>query len=121
MDFELPRDVKMLQGLLRKFVEQELIPIEMEVNHDETIDPDILRGLQEKVKKLGLWHLDVPKEYGGAGLGLLARCVVQEEISKTKALPFRHNNLFGPQVGPILYEGNDDQKERFLKIGRAHV
>jgi acyl-CoA dehydrogenase len=115
MDFELPRDVKMLQGLVRKFVEQELIPIEMEsLRDDEEIDPDLLASLQEKAKKLGLWHLEVPKEYGGLGLGLLARCVVQEEISKTKALPFRHNTLFGPAVGPILYEGNDDQKERFL-------
>jgi acyl-CoA dehydrogenase len=115
MDFELPRDVKMLQGLVRKFVEQELIPIEMEsLRDDEEIDPDLMASLQEKAKKLGLWQLDVPKEFGGLGLGLLARCVVQEEISKTKALPFRHNTLFGPNVGPILYEGNDDQKERFL-------
>jgi len=115
MDFELPRDVKMLQGLVRKFVEQELIPIEMEsLRDDEEIDPDLLASLQEKTKKLGLWHLEVPKEYGGLGLGLLARCVVQEEVSKTKALPFRHNTLFGPAVGPILYEGNAEQKERFL-------
>ena len=115
MDFELPRDVKMIQGLIRKFVEQELIPIEMQVNHDEEVPEEIVRPLQEKIKGLGLWQLDVPKEYGGPGLGLLARCVVQEEISKTKAMPFRHNPLFGPQVGPILYEGNDDQKERFLQ------
>jgi len=105
----------MLQGLVRKFVEQELIPIEMEsLRDDEEIDPDLLASLQEKTKALGLWHLEVPKEFGGLGLGLLARCVVQEEMSKTKALPFRHNTLFGPNVGPILYEGNDDQKERFL-------
>ena len=45
---------------------------------------------------------------------MLARCVVQEEISRTKALPFRHNDLFGPTVGPILYLCNDEQKERFL-------
>ncbi|HEY7061975.1 MAG TPA: acyl-CoA dehydrogenase [Chloroflexota bacterium] len=113
MDFELPRDVKMLQGLVRKFVEQELIPIEMESNHEEEIDPDLLASLQEKIKKLGLWQLDVPKEFGGLGLGLLARCVVQEEISKTKALPFRHNTLFGPNVGPILYECNAEQQQRF--------
>src|SRR5215208_3141267 len=114
MDFELPRDLKMLQGLVRKFVEQELIPIEMQQHDGEDMDPAVLKPLQEKIKGLGLWLLDVPKEYGGLGLGLLARCVVYEEVCKSKALPFRQNELFGPTVGPILYFGNDDQKERFL-------
>jgi acyl-CoA dehydrogenase len=114
MDFELPREIKMLQNLVRKFVEQELIPIEMQVNHQEEIADEVLRPLQEKAKRLGLWLLDVPKEYGGLGLGLLARCVVREEVAKTKALPFRHNELFGPIVGPILYEANAEQRERFL-------
>ncbi|HZU05570.1 MAG TPA: acyl-CoA dehydrogenase family protein [Chloroflexota bacterium] len=114
MDFELPRELRMLQNLVRKFVEQELIPIEMQVNHEEEVPEEVLRPLQEKAKQLGLWLLDVPKEYGGQGLGLLARCVVQEELSKTKALPFRHNELFGPVVGPILYYCNEEQKQRFL-------
>jgi hypothetical protein len=114
VDFDLPREIKMMQGLLRKFVDQELIPIEMQVNLDEELDESVLKPLQEKVKALGLWQLDVPKEYGGLGFGMLARCVVQEEISRTKALPFRHNDLFGPTVGPILYLCNDEQKERFL-------
>ena len=51
----------------------------------------LLRPLHEKVKALGLWMLDVPQEYGGAGLDLLSRCVIQEEISRTVALPFRGN------------------------------
>jgi len=111
MDFELPRDVKMLQGLVRKFVDQELLPIEMEVNRSEDLADDVLRPLQEKVKALGLWLLDVPKEYGGTALGLLAQCVVQEEIGRTKAIPFRINELFGPIVSPILLDNcNDDQK-----------
>jgi acyl-CoA dehydrogenase len=63
---------------------------------------------------MGLWLLDVPAEYGGAGLSLLARCVIQEEIARTKALPFRNNPLFGPGVGPILYECGEAQRERFL-------
>jgi len=114
MDFELPRDVKMLQGLVRKFVEQELIPIEMQTGDGEETDPALLGPLQEKVKALGLWLLDVPKEHGGLGLGLLARCVIYEEVCKSKAMPFRQNELFGPTVGPILYHCNDEQKERFL-------
>jgi acyl-CoA dehydrogenase len=74
----------------------------------------LLRPLHEKVKALGLWMLDVPQEYGGAGLDLLSRCVIQEEISRTVALPFRGNPLFGPDVRPILFYCNEEQKQRFL-------
>jgi acyl-CoA dehydrogenase len=114
MDFELPDDVRMLRVVVREFVQRELIPIEMRVNGDESIPAHVLQPLQEKVKAMGLWLLDVPSEHGGSGLGLLARCVVQEEISKTKALPFRQNELFGPNVGPILYECTEEQRQRFL-------
>ncbi|HYU21162.1 MAG TPA: acyl-CoA dehydrogenase family protein [Chloroflexota bacterium] len=114
MDFELPWEVKTLQQTVRQFVERELIPIEIRVNQHEELSDDVLRPLQDKVKALGLWLLDVPKGHGGAGLGLLERCVIQEEISKTKALPFRHNELFGPVVGPILYHCNAEHRERFL-------
>ena len=114
MDFELPWEVKTLQQTVRQFVERELIPIEIRVNQHEELSDDVLRPLQDKVKALGLWLLDVPKRHGGAGLGLLERCVIQEEISKTKALPFRHNELFGPVVGPILYHCNAEHRERFL-------
>jgi acyl-CoA dehydrogenase len=87
----------------------------MQVNLSEDLASDVLLPLQEKAKALGLWLLDVPKEYGGQDLGLLAQCVVQEEIGRTKALPFRTNELFGPIVSPLLVDNcNDNQKERFL-------
>ena len=104
----------MLQGLVRKFVEQELIPVEMQVNQEEEVTDEFLNPLREKVKDLGLWHLDVPKEFGGQGLSLLALCVIHEEIGRTKALPFRENRLFGPVVSPLLFFATDEQKERFL-------
>ena len=58
--------------------------------------------------------LDVPQEYGVAGLDLLNPGVIQEEVSRTVALPFRANPLFGPDVRPILFYCNDEQKRRFL-------
>jgi acyl-CoA dehydrogenase len=74
----------------------------------------VMKSLQEKAKALGFWQLDVPQKYGGAGLDLLTRCVIMEEVARTVALPFRNNELFGPEVRAVLYHCNDDQKERFL-------
>jgi acyl-CoA dehydrogenase len=63
---------------------------------------------------MGLWQFDVPERFGGSGLGLLARCLIQEEIGRTRALPFRHNELFGPIGSPVLYHCQGEQIERFL-------
>jgi acyl-CoA dehydrogenase len=114
MNFELPEEVQMLRTVVREFVDRELIPIETQTHHDGVVEEELLRPLEDKVKQMGLWLLDVPREFGGAGLGLLERCVVHEEIARTKAMPFRGFSLFGPHIGPILYEADAEQKERFL-------
>jgi alkylation response protein AidB-like acyl-CoA dehydrogenase len=58
-----------------------------------------------------------PKEYGGAGLGLLQQVVVQEEFVRAGAplLPL-HSDSFGfSLIGPtLLAVGTEDQKQRFL-------
>lgn len=115
MDFDLPEELRMLKETVGRFVDRELIPLEREFRPEGEGMPDrLLKPLQEKVKRLGLWLLDVPEEYGGAGLGLLPRCVIAEEVSRTVALPFRTNELFGPEVRPVLFHCNEEQKKRFL-------
>ena len=117
MDFNLPEEIQLLRETVRRFVDKELIPLEREYRHDsEGPMPEHLLGpLQEKTKAMGLWMLDVPAEYGGAGLGLLPRCIIHEEIARAASLPFRSLELFGPEVRPVLFHCNDEQKERFLK------
>jgi acyl-CoA dehydrogenase len=115
MDFNLPEELQLLKETVRRFVDRELIPLERECRPEgEGMPAHILKPLQEKTKALGLWLLDVPPEYGGAGLNLLSRCVIAEELARTVALPFRSNEIFGPDVRPVLFHCNDEQKERFL-------
>lgn len=115
MDFNLSEELQMLKETIRRFVDKELIPLEREFRPEgEDMPERLLRPLQEKTKALGLWLLDVSQEYGGAGLNLLARCVIAEEVSRTVVLPFRGNELFGPEVRPVLFHCNEEQKERFL-------
>jgi acyl-CoA dehydrogenase len=68
MDFQLPEDVLMLRRVVREFVERELIPIEAHSHRDGSISGEVLRPLQDTVKAMGLWLLDVPEEFGGIGL-----------------------------------------------------
>jgi acyl-CoA dehydrogenase len=114
MDFDLPEELQMLKETVRKFVDKELIPIEMHTIENMELKPDIRERLEKKTKDMGLWMFDVPEEYGGGGLGSLAQVLVWEELSRTVALPSRGQGIFGPEVRPILYALNPDQKKRFM-------
>ena len=115
MDFHLSDELLMLQATVRRFVDEELIPLEAEYRPEADKMPDeMLLPLQEKAKSIGLWLLDVPKEYGGADLDLLTRCVIAEEVGRTVVIPYRINEVFGPEVRPPLFYCNEEQKDRYL-------
>ena len=96
MDFTLPEELRMLRDTVARFVREELIPLERDVIKREAergltdaplIDPDAEKELNSKARTIGLYGIDVPEEYGGQNLGMLAKAVVIEEL-KTSIVPF---------------------------------
>ncbi|MCH6569948.1 MAG: acyl-CoA dehydrogenase family protein [Acidobacteriota bacterium] len=115
MDFNLSDEQLLLKETVRRFVDEELIPLEPEYRPEAEAMPDkYLRPLQKKAKSIGLWLLDIPKEYGGADLDLLTRCVISEELGRTVVIPYRINEIFGPDVRPPLLYCKGEQKEKYL-------
>src|SRR3984893_8355343 len=115
MNFELPAELRLLKEQVRRFVDAEMIPVEIRSRVGDGMDPAIKASLEEKAKALGLAGYDVPVEYGGQGLGLLAKAVVWSELGRTIALPPRAVEIFGPNISPLLYLMNAEQKERYLE------
>jgi acyl-CoA dehydrogenase len=115
MDFELPEEYRMLRDTVRRFVDRELIPIELESMDGPNLKPEIRTELEKKAKEIGLWMPDVPEEYGGQGLGLLGMTIIWQELARTIALPPRpYRGIFGPEAKPLLYNLNPEQKEKYL-------
>ena len=114
MDFELPEELQLLKDNLHKFVDKELIPLEREVVNDVKLQKDLAKRLRPKVDQLGLWQYDVPEEFGGLGLGMMAKILVWSEVSRTTALPARNLDIFGFPVSPILYTLDGDAREHYL-------
>jgi len=122
MDFDLPDDVRQIGETVKRFVQQELMPLERVVMERDAnrgmtgteplIPPEDNVRLLKKAKEIGLWGIDVPEEYGGLGLGALAKCVVLEELNRT-IVPF----IFPPEA-PNLHMliacCTPEQKERYL-------
>ena len=114
MDFELPEELILLKETLRRYVDTKMIPIEKETCDGADLKPEYARRFEDDAKELGLWLMDVPDEFGGQGMGVLATVVVTEEISRSIALPARGVHFTGPNVRAILYALSDEMKERYL-------
>jgi acyl-CoA dehydrogenase len=114
LNFDLPEEIRMLKDNVRKFVDRELIPIERTARDGHKLKPEVRAHLTAKAKELGLSGYDVPVEYGGLGMGLIAKVTVWAELGRTIALPSRGVDVFGPNVSPILYHLNDAQKQKYL-------
>src|ERR1700688_3853936 len=103
MDFELPEELRLFKESLRRFVNSELIPVERDTLEGEEVKPHYRERFIAGAKSLGIWMMEVPEEYGGGGLSLLARSIVTEELSRTIALPARGGGIAGIPVRGILY------------------
>ena len=115
IDFEIPAEAKAIREKVRKWVQDECIPAEKEL--DTKPLADVLGPLRKKARAQGLWCPWVPKEYGGMGLGPLANALVQMELGESM-LGALSMNTQGPDdasMMTILAHGTEYQKEKFLK------
>ena len=94
MELDVPEEAYLLRDTIRRFVREVLHPVEVEIEETDRIPPHIV----EELRKLGLFGLAIPQEYGGLGLSLLAQCVVFEELAKA-SLCFR--SRVGTNNGPV--------------------
>jgi acyl-CoA dehydrogenase len=111
----LPQELKQLQEATRRFMEREVRPAEAGEPHDSYKLPmEKLKSLQAKARKLGLWCVQTPAEYGGAGLNLLAQCLVAEEAVKCKmGAYFPACGAFGSDPPNVIFSGTRRQIETY--------
>lgn len=73
-----------------------------------------LRQWQAKLHAAGYVGILWPKEYGGAGLGMMEQIIFNEEMARAQA-PELINKVGIHNVGPTLIQyGSDGQKRRYL-------
>ncbi|MET0607070.1 MAG: acyl-CoA dehydrogenase family protein [Beijerinckiaceae bacterium] len=113
--YDLPEDLVMLRETTRRFMKQVVIPAEEKVDHDAwELPAGVLAELQEKARGLGLWQVQSPAEWGGAGLGLLGQAVVAEESSQCRMGAYiAACHAFGWDCPVAIFEGRKDQIEKY--------
>lgn len=113
--WEMPEELEMLRKTTRSFMKEKVIPEEDKVEHDAfTLPEDVLKRLQAEARKIGLWYVQTPAEHGGAGLNLLAQCIVAEEAAKCRMGAYIPAcGAFGFDPPNIIYKGTPEQIEKY--------
>lgn len=71
------------------------------------------------VAELGFAGITVPKEYGGMGLGMIEKCLILEELSKSGSSIATNLDAHGMCINTILFAGSEEQKQKYLVPGAS--
>ncbi|OZD13113.1 cyclohexanecarboxyl-CoA dehydrogenase [Rhodococcus sp. 06-156-3C] len=116
--FTLTDEQHDLMSIVRRFVRDEIRPLEDSLDTDETHLPTPDYGrLSAKVKQMGLFNLDLPEEEGGPGMDLVTRCLLAIEMSQHRAgLYAPCYDVFGHtgQIPLLSAWATPEQREKYL-------
>jgi len=112
MNFGLNDEQKMMLDTVRRFIREELKPLEDEVEQAGHLNEAKAKAIHAKAKALGLYGLNMPAALGGGGLCAVDRMLCEEQFGHTTDILIRR--AFG-NVYETLLACRGEQVERWLK------
>ncbi|ASS73797.1 acyl-CoA dehydrogenase [Tumebacillus algifaecis] len=111
MDFNLTKDQRDLQQMVRDFAQNEIAPLAAELDASDEFPIELIR----KMGELGLLGIPIPEEYDGVGADFTSYMLAIEEISYASAsvgvILAVHTSV---GTMPILNFGSDEQKQKYV-------
>ncbi|WP_121742265.1 acyl-CoA dehydrogenase family protein [Natronorubrum halophilum] len=111
MEFGLSEEQAQIREEVKRFAENEIVPVAEEYDQEETFPHEVV----DEAVEMGLVGSSIPIEYGGAGYSTLETVLIAEELFSYDpgiALSILACS-FGTEA--IMEFGTEDQKERFLE------
>ncbi|HEY6986529.1 MAG TPA: acyl-CoA dehydrogenase family protein [Rhodanobacteraceae bacterium] len=112
MDFRYTEDQLSIQSIARDFAQKRIAPVAAEFDKSGEFPLDNIREMGQ----LGLMGIEVPHEYGGAGLDPVAYALAMIEIAAAdcahSTIMSVNNSLY---CNGILKYGTEEQKQKFVR------
>lgn len=102
-----------LRQQVREFAEGDIAPVARRLDEESRFPWDNVRRMAD----MGLFGVDVPREYGGMGLDYTSYLIVVEELARVDAshsITVSAHSTLG--LSPILAFGSEEQKTRFAPL-----
>ena len=110
MDFKMTEREELLRKTIREYAEKEITPHMDAMEETGEFPVELLKGMGA----MGILGVITPTEYGGTGMGHLARIIVLEELGRVcpaipMSLQVHHMCTYA-----LSMWGNEDQKKKYL-------
>lgn len=110
MNLRFTEEQEMMRKMVRDFAQSEIAPFVEKMEQGE-----FPRPILNKMAELGLMGIPVPEQYGGAEMDFTSYIIAINELSKVSAtvgvILSVHTSV---GTNPILYFGNEDQKQKYV-------
>jgi acyl-CoA dehydrogenase len=113
--FQLPEELILLRDQIRRFMHDEVKPIEDKLDHDATgCSAEDRAHLKSLAEQMGLTRLTVPEEYGGNPVDSMTRVIIAEESAKCRLGGYAPAlGAFGGGPPNIIWGGTEAQIEKY--------
>lgn len=110
MELKFTEEQIMMRNMVRDFAKTEIEP-----NIEKMEKGEFPREILKKMAALGLMGITIPEKYGGSEMDFTSYVIAIHELSKVSAVVgvilSVHTSV---GTNPILYFGNEEQKQRFV-------
>jgi acyl-CoA dehydrogenase len=111
VNFSLTEEQQLIIDTTRKFVREELVPHESEVEQSGVLREDLRQQLKAKAMAAGLYAANMPVEVGGAGLDGVTWVLYEKELGYT-GYALQYSCVARPSN--ILLACQGEQRQRYL-------
>jgi alkylation response protein AidB-like acyl-CoA dehydrogenase len=108
---DFSEEQKMIRDMCEQFLAAEVIP---NIGRIDSMEPGLMRSLVEKAGEQGLLAASFPEQYGGLGKEFITSTIINEYLGAGHSFSVAIAAHTGIGTLPILYFGNDAQKEKYI-------
>jgi len=110
MDFTFTEREELLRKTVREFAEKEIAPRVPEMDETGKFPSDLV----PLMSKIGLLGIIADQGYGGSGLGLMARTIALEEVSRVSGAMGTSLQVHHMCIAALQEFGTEEQKKKFI-------
>jgi alkylation response protein AidB-like acyl-CoA dehydrogenase len=108
---EFDEEQKMIAETCRDFLDTEVMP---NLDRIDKQEEGFVRGLLDKAGELGILGISTPEELEGFGQSFVTSMLASEVMGSAYSFAVTYSCHTGIGSMPILYFGNDEQKQKYI-------